>query len=143
MARIELNLPSKFIFETVLEVRTADVNYAGHLGNESVLTMVQEASLRFLKKYGYSEFDIVGLGLIQADAVVVYLAQAFHGDRLKVEIALADFANASFDFFYRITNFDNRKEVSRVKTRMVFFDYEGGKSEAVPDEFRKNFDPKY
>ncbi len=139
MARIELNLPSQFIFETILEVRTSDVNYAGHLANESVLTLAQEASLRFLKQHGFSEFDIFGLGLIQADTVIIYLAQAFHGDRLKVEIALDDFSNASFDFFYRISNVDSGKEVARVKTRMVFFDYKSGKSCAIPDGFREKF----
>ncbi len=122
-----------------MEVRVNDVNYGGHLGNDSVLTLAQEARLRFLKDNDFSELDIYGTSLIQADAVIVYKSQALHGDVLKIEIALDDFSNTSFDFYYLISNVKTKKEVARIKTRMVFFDYKKGKLRAVPNAFRDKF----
>jgi len=139
MAKIKLNLPETFVFQTELTVRINDVNYGGHLGNDAILTLAQEARLRFLKKYAFSEIDVYGASLIQADAVIVYKAQAFYGDQLKIEVALGDFSNTSFDFFYLITNRTTEKEVARVKTRLVFFDYQRGKTLAVPEAFREQF----
>ena len=139
MAKIQLELPGQFIYSTQLSVRTGDVNSAGHLGNDAVLTLVQEAGFRFLKHHGFTIFNIYGYGLIQADAVIVYKSQAFHGDKLKFEIELGDFSRSSFDFYYLITNTQTNQEVARVKTRMVFFDYDKKETVSVPVAFREKF----
>ena len=57
MARIKLELPDKFPFSTTLYIRIGDINYGGHLGNDSVLAMIHEARLRFLKKHGFTRYD--------------------------------------------------------------------------------------
>lgn len=139
MAKIKLKIPDRFVYETKMEVRVNDVNYGGHLGNDSVLTLAHEARMRFLKDNDVSELDIYGTSLIQSDTVIVYKSQAFHGDVLKIEIALDDFSNASFDFYYLISNVQTKKEVARIKTRMVFFDYKKGKLCALPNAFRDKF----
>ncbi|HCZ36928.1 MAG TPA: thioesterase, partial [Cytophagales bacterium] len=47
MARVELTLPDKFIFETQLTVRASDLNYGNHVGNDRILTLMQEARVLF------------------------------------------------------------------------------------------------
>ncbi len=136
MARVKLDVPEEFSFSTELHVRINDINYGGHLGNDSVLSFVHEARVRFLKSYGYSEADIEGVGIIMTDAVVVYKSEGFYGDRLLVEVAVRDFTKTGCDFLFRLTNKETKKEVARAKTGIVFFDYTSRKVAAVPQRFR-------
>ena len=48
MSRIKLALPDRWTFSTELPVRISDINYGGHLGNDAVLALAQEARVRFL-----------------------------------------------------------------------------------------------
>ncbi len=139
MARVKLDLPSKFHFTTELVVRVTDINYGGHLGNDAVLSLVHEARIRFLKEHGYTESNIEGVGIIMANAIVVYKAEGFHGDILSVEVAVEDFQNVSCDFYYRLSNRDSGTEVARAKTGIVFYDYGAKKTVRVPPGFRKKF----
>ncbi len=53
MARIEVQLPEKFIFSTELAVRVTDLNYGNHVGNDSTLGLMHEARLQFYRKLGF------------------------------------------------------------------------------------------
>ena len=52
MARLTLDLPSRFPFSTELEVQVGHINYGGHLGNDSMLSLVHEARVRYLRHLG-------------------------------------------------------------------------------------------
>lgn len=136
---MKIDLPQRFHFSTEMPIRISDINYGGHLGNDSVLTLIHEARIRFLKEYGYSELDIEGVGIIMADAAVVYKAEGFHGETLTIEVAVGEFQNAGCDFFYRLTNNHAGQEVARAKTGIVFYDYQSKKTVAVPPKFREKF----
>jgi len=136
MARIKLEKPEKFVFNTEIDVRISDINYGGHLGNDAVLSIIHEARMRFLKSMGFSETDIGdNCGLIMGDAVIVFKAETFYGDRLKVEIAVQDIVAFSFDIFYLITKVSSGEETCRAKTGMVFFDYTAKKVRKAPGAF--------
>lgn len=135
MARIKLALPEWFSFSTEIPVRITDINYGGHLGNDSVLALIHEARVRFLNEQGYSELDICGVGLIQSDAVIVFRSEAFYGDVITVDVAVEDFSATGCDFFYLLKNKETGKEVARAKTGITFFDYEKKKPVKVPQEF--------
>lgn len=135
MARIKLELPSQWHFATEILVRVDDVNYGGHLGNDAVLTLIHEARIHFLKHYGFNEINIAGVGIIMADAAIVYKAQAYMGDMLTITVAVTDFSKTGCDFFYQLTQKQSGKEIARAKTGIVFFDYQQQRVVAVPDEF--------
>jgi acyl-CoA thioester hydrolase len=139
MARIKLDLPEIFIFSTVVHVRVSDINYGGHLGNDSILSLIHEARVRFLSKYGFSEFNVEGRGIIMTDAVIVYKSQGFYGDELKIEVAVRDLTRLGCDFFYRLTNTKTGKEVARAKTAVVFFDYQNHRTVEMPVKFKELF----
>jgi acyl-CoA thioester hydrolase len=139
MARIKLELPESFQFSTELSVRISDINYGRHLGNDAVLALIHEARIQFLAKHGYSEADVGGVGLIMTDAVLVYKSQAFYGDRLKIEMQVADPEKSTFDFMYRVTHLEKGHEIARVKTGMAFFDYEKNRIARMPEPFAKLF----
>ena len=139
MARIKLKLPEKFYYTAMIEVRITDLNYGGHLGNDTILSIIHEARVRFLNSLGYSETDIEGIGIIMSDAVIVYKNQAFYGDRLKIEIGAGEFSRKSCDFFYRISKEEN-VIVALCKTGIVFYDYQSKKPVRVPENFLSRLD---
>jgi 4-hydroxybenzoyl-CoA thioesterase len=140
MARVKIELPGAFQFKTEIPVRIDDVNYGGHLGNDAVLSILQEARVQMLKAHGWSEVDVDGAGMIMSDAAVMYKSEAFHGDVLTIETAVADVTGTGFDVIYRVVNKASGKEVVRAKTGLVFFDYATRKVVPVPQQFRKRFE---
>jgi acyl-CoA thioester hydrolase len=136
MAPVKLELPEQFVYSTELPIYISYINYGAHLGNDAVLALLQEARLRFLVAHGYTELNIEGRGIIIADAVVVYRAEAFHGEMMRIDIALADFNRYGFDMFYRMTNQASGAEIVRAKTGIVFFDYTSRRPTPVPAPFR-------
>ena len=142
MPRIKIELPSKFIFSTEIPLRISDINYGGHLGNDSVLSIFQEARIRFLNQFGYSEINIEGSSMIMIDAAIQYKSQGFYGDVLIVELTIDDMQRNGCDFIYRATNKLTGKEIARGKTGIVFFDYKKNKLCPVPEKFRKLIEDK-
>jgi YbgC/YbaW family acyl-CoA thioester hydrolase len=134
MARLHLDLPDHFIFETSLTVRGSDLNYGGHVGNDAVLTLMQEARIIFYNSLGFkNEVSLEGsIGQLIADALVVYKSESFLGDKLTIQIAARDFNKFGFDLVYLITNQTTGKEAARGKTGIVCFDYQKRKIASVP-----------
>lgn len=139
MPRIKLKLPEDFHFSTEVPVRISDVNYGGHVGNDSILTIIHEARIQFFNKFGYAELDIEGLGIIMADATIQYRSQISYGDTLIIEIALNEFTRYGCTFNYRLTSLDTGKEAALAKTTISFFDYNKNKPARVPNNFRSLF----
>lgn len=137
MARVKLALPEEFKFETDITVRITDINYGGHLGNDSVLAIIHEARVRFLKSFGYSEMDVEGAGLIQSDAVIVFKSEGFYGDIVNAQVTVNDFSATGCDFVFLLSNKETGKEIARAKTGIVFFDYEKKKLLKVPEAFKE------
>lgn len=135
MNRIKIDLPNSFLFSTEISVRVYDVNFAGHLSNDSILSMVHEARIRFLKNFGFSEVDTAGAGIIMFDAALQYKSQAYHGDVLIFDVTVDNFIKNGCDFLFRITNKETGKEVARAKTGIAFFDYKENKIVPVPEKF--------
>jgi acyl-CoA thioesterase FadM len=140
MARVKIELPGKFIFKTEIVIRVTDLNYGGHLGNDSVLSICHEARLRFLIHLGYSELDVEGSGIIMADAAIQYKGEGFHGDELIIEIGVSDFTKKGCDFVYRITNKETQKIIALVKTGIVFYDYKLRNITAIPEKFKSEIE---
>lgn len=136
MARIEIRLPEKFIFQTEILVRVSDLNYGNHVGNDSILTLMQEARTLFYRSMGFeSEVKLEGsIGQIVNDAAIAYMAESFLGDTLQIALAVGDMNKYGFDLFYRITNKASHKEVAHGKTGIVCFDYSKRKIASIPEK---------
>ena len=142
MARIKLQLPDRNHFITEIPVRIADINYGGHIGNDSVLSLMHEARVQFLHHFGYREQDVDGAGIIMVDAVINYKAEGFYGMTLRIEVAVAEIESHGCDLYYRLSDVSTGKEIARAKTGIVFFDYETKKPMPTPDRFRDLFSLK-
>ena len=137
MPRLQLTPRSGYPFSTGLSVRVTDLNYGGHLGNDRILALLQEARVAFLAEHGWSEIDCAGTGLIMTDAAVQYRGEAFAGDHLLIEVAMAEAARTGFRFFYRITRCGDEALIAVAETGMACFDYQRRRVAALPDAVRR------
>lgn len=134
MPRLHLEFPETFAFKTELTVRASDLNYGGHVGNDTMLTLLQEARIQYYRHLGFKDelsFD-GSVGQIIADASIQYKSESFLNDVLIIEIAVSDFNKYGFDMLYRIRNKETNKEVARAKTGIVCFDYAKRKVASIP-----------
>jgi acyl-CoA thioester hydrolase len=134
MARIKLAIPQKFIFQTKLNIRITDLNYGGHVGNDSILTMIHEARMQFLQHAGYTELNMAGAGLIMADVAIEFKNELFYGDQLLVSVVAGDFSRIGFDIYYQMEKINEDKPIliAVAKTGMVCYDYNSKKVISVP-----------
>ena len=139
MARIKITIPENRLASISIPVRISDINYGNHLGNDSLVSIIHEARVQWLKQNNYSEIDIGGTGLIMSDLAVEYLGEGFYGDELRVSIAAGDVSRVSFEVYYNIETTRNGQtvQVARAKTGMVCYDYQLKKVAAIPDKFRQ------
>ncbi|MBC6490064.1 acyl-CoA thioesterase [Flavihumibacter stibioxidans] len=134
MARIRLDIPADFNFTTRIPVRITDLNYGGHVGNDTILTLIHEARMQFLQQAGYSELDLAGAALIMGDVAIEFKHEMFYGDHLEVSVAAGDFSRVGFDLYYKLEKVtgDRRVLIAQAKTGMVCFNYQLRKVVAIP-----------
>lgn len=136
MPRVQIKAQSAYMFSTVLVVRTTDLNYGGHLGNDRLLSLVHEARVAFLAQHGWTEMDAGGVGLIMGDTAIVYQGEAFAGDELVFEVALGEPSACGFRLFYRVTRPADGQAIALVENGMVCFNYDQRKIAPLPDDVR-------
>jgi YbgC/YbaW family acyl-CoA thioester hydrolase len=136
MNRIKIALPPTFHFSTTLKIRVTDLNYGGHVGNDSFLSLIQEARQQFLRSHDYEELSIAGFGLIMADVAIEFKRELSYGDIVKISVAAADFDKLGFDLFYLLELVNGEESIlaGKAKTGMLCFDYTQKKKVPVPPE---------
>jgi len=60
MARVKINLPDHFDFSTEFKICIGHVNAAYHLGNDTLISLLNESFLRFLEYKGFPELIVDG-----------------------------------------------------------------------------------
>ena len=148
MARIKIDLPGNFPYITNIEVRITDINNGGHVGNDSILSILQEARVRFFNHYGYTELNLEGVGMIMSDVGIEFKAELFYGEKITASVAAGNFSKVSFDIFYKLEKIaaDARPDdpvgqgktipVAYAKSGVVTYDYQQKKIVPVPGAVR-------
>jgi acyl-CoA thioester hydrolase len=136
MSRIKIDLPANFPFTVSIPIRITDLNYGGHVGNDTVLSLIHEARVLFLAHFGYKELEMEGVGLIMSDVGIEYKAELFHGDILNASVAINNFTRVGFDVYYKLEKIVNGKSilVAAAKTGMVCYNYSARKIAMLPPE---------
>ena len=139
MRNRKITIPSSFCYQTEMTVQVSDINYGGHVGNERYLLFAQETRMRFLATIGCSEMHFGPFGLALTEAHVEYFHELFHGNTIRISLAIGKPSRASFDCFYLIKLIKDGVEVesATIKTSMVCFDYNERKVRSIPDDLRK------
>mgnify|MGYP001627168423 CR=1 FL=1 len=135
--RINLQFPTGNTFSCQIPIRITDINYGGHLANDRYLALAHEARIAWLAHHHYTEMNIEGLGLIMADSAIQYLAEAFYGDTLTIQISASDPSRSSFQLYYKLSTIRHQQpiDIAIIKTGMVFFNYQTRKTSSIPPPF--------
>lgn len=123
-------------FSIEVPVLVNHLNYGNHLGYDSLLSMAQEARMRWLKLISprATEINISdNIGWLIRHLEVVYHSEAFHGDRLKIRLAAHGIKKTSFDFIYTVTHSGSRKKIADIKTKQVCFNLITKKPSKIPE----------
>lgn len=125
MNRIKITLPEKFSFSTRLQIRVSDLNYGGHTGNDTILSLLQEARQQFLLSRGYEELNVEGYGLIMADVMVEYKRELKYAADIEISVVAVEFDKLGFDLYYKIEIITGAEKIIAVKakTGMLLYDY--------------------
>ena len=134
MNKIRIALPASFPFQCEIPVRITDLNYGGHVGNDTVLTIIHEARMQFLANAGYTEMKFGGAGMIMADVAIEFKNELFYGDTVIVSVAAGEFSRIGFDLFYKLEKKSGNSllRVASAKTGMICYDYDRKKIVSVP-----------
>src|SRR5687767_13445490 len=120
MRRLKIQLPDKFSFSCIIPVRITDINYGGHTGNDSVLSILHEARMQFLKSMGYTEMDIGGVGMIMADVSIEFKKELFYGDVITASVTAGEISRIGFELFYKL---ETGTLAVTARTGMICYDY--------------------
>ena len=137
MPRIKLKEQEVYEFRSSVQIRPRDINYAGHMGNDSLITLVGDARAQLFHSLGLSEMDLGDrqTGIIITDLAVNYKAEAFMFDELIIETHLDEFAHKGFRMFHRISK--DSKLIALVETGFVAYNYAAKKAVPLPASFLK------
>ncbi|MCO6496118.1 MAG: thioesterase family protein [Chitinophagaceae bacterium] len=140
MARIQIEIPGSEPKCCVhIPVRITDVNYGNHVGNDSMVSIIHEARMQFLKQYGFSELNAGGTALIMSDIAVAFKKESFYGDELEISIYPIITSKLSFELIYKISANRNNEHtlIAIAQTTMVCFDYEKRRVAAMTDDLKR------
>ncbi|MFH1843848.1 MAG: thioesterase family protein [bacterium] len=137
MSRVQLEPLAEYPFSCDVVVRTTDLNYGGHLGNDRLLALIHEARVAFMARFEFSELDCGGSSLILGDCGIVYQGEAFAGDVLRLEVAAGEPSRCGFRLFYRVTRPADNSAIALVETGMICFDYQARRICPLPPAVRE------
>ena len=136
MQRVKINLPDNFNFSTNIKIRITDLNYGGHVGNDSFLSLIHEARQQFFNFFGYAELKIENASLIMTDALIEFKNELNYGDEVKISVVADNFDKFGFDIFYKPEIVNNEVPIlaGKAKTGMLCYNYESKKIMPLPEK---------
>ncbi len=139
MSRIKIEQPDSYSFSVLIPIRITDISYGGHAGNDSIVSLIHEARLKFLEHHGFKELALGGVGLIMSDLVVEFKAELFYEDTVKISVAASDFSKIGFDLLYKFEKETSDKKIIAVlaKTGMICYDYVAKKVAGLPQSVKQ------
>jgi acyl-CoA thioester hydrolase len=139
MGRLKIHLPDKFIFSTSIPVRISDLNYGGHVGNDSILSIIHEGRMQFLRQFNFTEIDCGGVSLIMSDVCIEFKHELFYGDKVNISITSGYVSKVAFDLFYKLEKSSGKKivVVALAKSGMVCYNYELKKVAVISETLKE------
>lgn len=134
MPRVKIDLPEHFTFHCEIPIRITDINYGGHVGNDTILTIIHEARMKYLGSLGYSEMNFEGSGMIMSDVSIQFKSELFYGDTVSVFVACTSINKIGFELAYKLqkTSEGKTQVVANATTNMICYNYAQKKIVPVP-----------
>ncbi|MED5238296.1 MAG: thioesterase family protein [Pseudomonadota bacterium] len=133
--RVNIQFPDNPIFHYSMVISKDHENIAGHLAHDKVVTIIGDCRDAWFASLGFPGCVVDGISIVNSDLMLMYIAEAFHGDELNLELAMADINKYGGDMLLRATRQQDGSEVFRAKSGFVFFDYSTRKVTPRPKGF--------
>jgi len=131
--------PSQFAHWYPVDVRFKDIDVGGHSHHSNALVYFEEARAAYLAEFmGRRELDEIDF--ILAEARIRYHARVLYPLRMKVGVRVPTIGKKHFVLEYLALDEDGTDLLSG-QTTLVMYDYEAGKSMAIPPDMRATLGP--
>ncbi len=128
---------SAFPYYHPIEVRYGDLDPQGHVNNAKYLTYIEQARVGYIRHKGlWDGQSFLRLGIILADAHVVYRQPIHWGQKVRVGVRPIRLGNKSFVLAYRIEEAGSGVVFADCETVLVCYDYGTGKTVPIPPDWR-------
>jgi acyl-CoA thioesterase FadM len=137
MPRVQLQVQPNYEFEYQTTIQTRDLNYAGHLGNDSLVSLIQEARVALFQELGFRELDLGDgkTGIIIGDLVINFKAEGFFGEHVVIQSHIDDVNEKSMRIYHKVVKKNDDTVLALVETGIISFDYESRKISIFPAKF--------
>jgi len=140
MPRIKLEEQPTYEFSFPVTLYPRDINYGGHLGNDSLLVIIGSARAEMFHSMGLAEGDLGDgkTGIIMSDLVVNYRSEGFIFDELVIETHIGEIRSGGFRAFHRVTK--KGKLLALVETGFATYNHSIHRLAHVPQVFVKTLE---
>jgi len=137
MPRTKLTEQPTYEFCYPITVQPRDINYGGHLGVDSLVSIIGTARAYIFQSICLSEGNLGDnrVGIIMTDFMVNLKAEGFMFDNLEVYTHVGELTKNSFRFFHKITR--GVSLVALAEAGFLAYDYPEKKVTSVPVKFSK------
>ena len=135
MPRTKLTEQPEYEFCYPITIQPRDINYGGHLGVDSLVSIIGTARAYIFKSIGLSEGNLGNnrAGIIMTDFTVSLKAEGFMFDSLEVLTHIGELTKTSFRFYHKITR--GEAIVALAEAGFLAYDYAAKKVTTVPETF--------
>jgi len=139
MPRIKLKRQEHYQFHHHLTVRISDINYGGHLGNDAVVRLCNEARVAMMRELGCSELDL-GDGqtaLVMTELAVNYVGEGFLFDEVIIHSRVDQVGYFGFRVHHLLEKDEEgaTRVVALVETALSAFDHGSRQIGELPSSF--------
>ena len=132
------------IFSTNISIQVNHLNYGNHLGHDALLSVLQEARLRWLKTIDplSSEINIANdVGLLVKEVNLSYHSPGHHGDILDITFHLEKLKRTAFSLHHEVFNQTTDFLLGNGTIVFVCFDYKAKGIAAIPPKLIEALNP--
>ncbi len=135
MPRIKLVEQKEYPFRCRITLQPRDINYAGHLGNDALVSILGTARANTFRLLGLREGDLGDsqTGIIMSDLVVNFKTEAFMFDELEIDTQIGELTRNGFRMFHRVKK--GETIVALAEMGITAFNYTVRKVAPVPEVF--------
>ena len=128
----------EFHFYHSIEVRYGDLDPQGHVNNAKFLTYIEQGRVQYIKHLGlWDGSSFLKIGFILAEARITFLSPILYTQQVQVGVRVSRLGNKSLDMAYRLDDVQSGKELATGASVQVAYDYQLGKTIALPDRWRQ------
>jgi acyl-CoA thioesterase FadM len=139
MARVKLVEQEQYAFHYPVKIEPRHLSIGNHLGADNLVLLASAARADVFTSMGLTEVDLGDgvTGIIIADIVVNYKAEALLHDEIVIDTQIGAFTGHGFRAFQRIRR--GEKVLAIAETGLIAFNYRSKKIAPVPERLLRAF----